>query len=102
MLKISKVLLNLFKGPYSVKNIALGMIETIQAMAISRTRTSSGERIIEILDRARGIVKIGLALVGCMNRSVIQLASVMSARFWPQMIKCCLNLEYSFWSRELT
>jgi hypothetical protein len=46
MLKISKVLLNLFKGPYSVKNIALGMIETIQAMAISRTRTSSGERII--------------------------------------------------------
>ena len=29
------MLLNLFKGPYSVKDIALGMIETIRAMVIS-------------------------------------------------------------------
>jgi hypothetical protein len=53
ILESSKVLLNLFKGPYSVKNIALDMIEAIQAMAISRTRTSSGERAIEVLGRAR-------------------------------------------------
>ena len=47
------MLLNLFKGPYSVKNIALGMIEAIKAMAISRTRTSSGEKAIEVLGKAR-------------------------------------------------
>ena len=53
MLESSKMLLNLFKGPYSVKDIALGMIETIRAMVISRTRTSSGDRTIEILDKTR-------------------------------------------------
>jgi hypothetical protein len=53
ILKCSKMLLNLFKGPYSVKSIALGMIDTIRAMAISRTRTSSGDRAIEILDKAQ-------------------------------------------------
>jgi hypothetical protein len=53
ILQISKMLLNLFKGPYSVKSIALGMIDTIRPMAISRTRTSSGDRTIEILDKAR-------------------------------------------------
>ena len=53
ILESSKMLLNLFKGPYSVKNIALGMIETIRAMAISRTGTSSSDRTIEILDKAR-------------------------------------------------
>jgi hypothetical protein len=53
ILESSKVLLNLFKGPCSVKNIALSMIEAIQAMAISRTRTSSAEKAIEALGRAR-------------------------------------------------
>jgi hypothetical protein len=53
ILESSTVLLKLFKGPYSVKNIALGMIEAIQAMAISRTRTSSGDKAIEVLSRAR-------------------------------------------------
>ena len=47
------MLLNLFKVHYSVKNIALGMIMNIRAMAISRTRTSSGDKTIEILDKAR-------------------------------------------------
>ena len=53
ILESSKMLLNLFKGPYSVKNLALGMIETVRAMVISRTRTSSGDRTIEILDKTR-------------------------------------------------
>ncbi|MGC1133426.1 MAG: hypothetical protein WA941_11420, partial [Nitrososphaeraceae archaeon] len=53
ILEFSKILLNLFKGPYSVKNIALGTTETVKAMIISRTRTISGDRTIEILDRAR-------------------------------------------------
>lgn len=53
ILECSKMLLNLFKGPYSVKNIALGMTETVKAMITSRTRTFSGDRTIEILDRAR-------------------------------------------------
>jgi hypothetical protein len=53
ILKCSKMLLNLFKGPYSLKSIALGMIDTIRAMAIIRTRTSSGDRPIEILDKAQ-------------------------------------------------
>ena len=53
ILESSKMLLNLFKGPYSVKNMALGMIETVRAMAISHTRTSSGDRTIEILDKTR-------------------------------------------------
>jgi len=53
ILQSSKMLLNLFKGHYSVKSIALGMIMNIRAMAISRARTSSGDRTIEILDKAR-------------------------------------------------
>jgi hypothetical protein len=53
ILESSKMILNISKGPYSVKNIALGMIETIRAMVISRTRTSSGDRTIEILDKTR-------------------------------------------------
>lgn len=53
ILESSKMLFGIFKGPHSVKNIALGMIEVVQAMAISRTRTSSGEKAIEVLGRAR-------------------------------------------------
>jgi hypothetical protein len=55
ILECSKILLKLFKSPYSVKDIALSMMETIKAMTISRTgrRTISDDRTIEILDRAQ-------------------------------------------------
>ncbi len=52
------MLLNLFKGPYSVKDIALGMIETIRAMVISRPRTSSGDRTFEILDKTSSLSRV--------------------------------------------
>lgn len=52
ILECSKMLLNLFKGPYSVKDFALIMIDVIKTKAISRTRTTSDDTI-EVLDKMR-------------------------------------------------
>ena len=53
ILMSGKLLLEISEGPYSAKGIALVMIDTIKEKAVSRTRTTSGDKTIEILDKMR-------------------------------------------------
>ena len=53
ILEVAKILFNILKSSFAIKDIALGMIEAVEEMVVSRTRTISDAKTIEILGRAR-------------------------------------------------
>jgi hypothetical protein len=53
IIKCTMMFHNLWKSSYSIKEIALGVIRSVEEMASSRTRTISDSKTIEILGRAR-------------------------------------------------
>jgi hypothetical protein len=53
IIKCTMIFHNIWKSFYSLKEIALGMIRSVEEMASSRTRTISDSKTIEILGMAR-------------------------------------------------